>query len=121
MEWSHSKGLLHCQTLHEEQSGSRSSKSVKQDMEEENVLQSTINSENLPIIIESDLEKWLFNSYSRGYHKYINIWEPLIYRKKKEMCMILILWPLFEETMSSDMSPKVYVASFRTFYLCLTH
>ena len=83
MEWSHSKGLLHCQTLHEEQSGSRSSKSVKQDMEEENVLQSTINGENLPIIIESDLEKWFFNSYSRGYHKYINIWEPLIYRKEK--------------------------------------
>ena len=47
-------------------------------MEEENVLQLIINSENLPIIIESDLEKWLFNSYSRGYHKYINIWEPLI-------------------------------------------
>ena len=58
-------------------------------MEEENVLQLIINSENLPIIIEFDLGKWLFNSYSRGYHKYINIWEPLIgdesliYRKEK--------------------------------------
>ena len=25
-----------------------------------------------------DLEKWSFNSYSRGYHKYMNIWVPLI-------------------------------------------
>ena len=72
------KSLPHCKTLHEEQSGSRSSKFVKQNMEGENVLQLIINSENLPIITDSDLEKWSFNSYSRGYHEYMNIWAPLI-------------------------------------------
>ena len=30
MEWQHSKSLLHCKTLHEEQSGSRSSRFVKE-------------------------------------------------------------------------------------------
>ena len=45
-----------------------------------------INSHNLTIIIDSDFEKM---SYSRGYHKYMNIWvpligdEPLICRKEK--------------------------------------
>ena len=97
MEWSHSKGLLQCQTLHEEQSGSRSSKSVKQNMEEENVLQLIINSENLPIIIESDLEKWLFNSYSRGTTNTSTFGNHLLemnhwfIEMKKEMCMILML------------------------------
>ena len=47
-------------------------------MEEENVLQLIINSENLPIIIDFDFEKWSFNSYSRGYHEYMNLWVPLI-------------------------------------------
>ena len=37
-----------------------------------------ISSENRSIIIDSDLERWYFNSYSRGYHAYINIWIPLI-------------------------------------------
>ena len=31
-----------------------------------------------PIIIYPDLERWYFNSYSRGYHVYMNIWIPLI-------------------------------------------
>ena len=31
-------------------------------MEEENVLQLTINSENPPVTVNSDLEKWSFNS-----------------------------------------------------------
>ena len=59
-------------------------------MEEENVLQLIINSENLPIIIDSGLGKWSFDSYSRGYHEYMNIWvllignESLICRKEKE-------------------------------------
>ena len=47
-------------------------------MEEENILQLIISSENLPIIIDPDLERWYFNSYSRGYHTYMNIWIPLI-------------------------------------------
>ena len=34
--------------------------------------------------------------------------------------MVLMLWPLFEETLSLDMSPKIYVASFGNFYLYLT-
>ena len=60
-----------------------------QDMEEENILQFIITSENLPIITDPDLERWYFNSYSRGYHAYMNIWiplignEPLISRKEK--------------------------------------
>ena len=45
-------------------------------MEEENILQLIISSENLPIIIDHDLEIWHFNSYSRGYHVYMNIWIP---------------------------------------------
>ena len=59
-------------------------------MEEENVLQLIMNSENLPIIIDSGLGKWSFDSYSRGYHEYMNIWvllignESLICRKEKE-------------------------------------
>ena len=47
-------------------------------MEEENILQLIISSENLPIIINPDLKRWYFNSYSRGYHAYMNIWIPLI-------------------------------------------
>ena len=49
-----------------------------QDMEEENHSQLIISSENLLIIIDPDLERWYFNSYSRGYHVYMNIWIPLI-------------------------------------------
>ena len=45
-------------------------------MEEENILQLIISSENLPIITDHDLEIWYFNSYSRGYHVYMNIWIP---------------------------------------------
>ena len=45
------------QTLHEGQSGSRSSKFVKWNMEAEHVLQKIINSEDLPYIIDSELEK----------------------------------------------------------------
>ena len=58
-------------------------------MEEENILQLIIISENLPIIIDPDLERWLINLYSLGYHAYMNIWilliedESLIYRKEK--------------------------------------
>ena len=47
-------------------------------MEEENILQLIISSENLPIIIDPDLERWYFKSYSRGYHAYMNIWIPLV-------------------------------------------
>ena len=58
-------------------------------MEEENILQLIIISENLPIIIDPDLERWLINLYSLGYHAYMNIWilliedESLICRKEK--------------------------------------
>ena len=58
-------------------------------MEEENILQLIISSENLPLIIDPDLERLYFNSYSRGYHAYMNIWIPLIgdksliYRREK--------------------------------------
>ena len=58
-------------------------------MEEENILQLIIISENLPVIIDPDLERWLINLYSLGYHAYMNIWilliedESLIYRKEK--------------------------------------
>ena len=62
MERYHSKSLLHCKTLYEGQTGSSCSKFVKQNMGEEKVLQLTINSENPPITINSDLEKWSFNS-----------------------------------------------------------
>ena len=123
MEWEHSKILFHCKTLYKEQSGSRSSKFVKQNMEDENVLQLIINSENLSITVDSDSEKWSFNLYSCGYHEYTNIWAPLIgdeslICQKKDMCMILMLWSLFEERLSSKMSPKIYAASFGNF-LCL--
>ena len=46
-------------------------------MGEENILQLIISSENLPIIIDPDLEKWYFNSSSRWYYVYMNIWIPL--------------------------------------------
>ena len=58
-------------------------------MEEEKILQLIISCENLPIITDSDLERWYFNSYPRGYHAYMNIWialiedESLICRKEK--------------------------------------
>ena len=58
-------------------------------MEEENILQLIIISENLPVIIDPDLERWLINLYSLGYHAYMNIWilliedESLICRKEK--------------------------------------
>ena len=58
-------------------------------MAAENILQLIIISENLPIIIDPDLERWLINLYSLGYHAYMNIWilliedESLIYRKEK--------------------------------------
>ena len=58
-------------------------------MAEENILQLIIISENLPIIIDPDLERWLINLYSLGYHAYMNIWivliedESLICRKEK--------------------------------------
>ena len=58
-------------------------------MEEENILQLIIISEYLPIIIDPDLERWLINLYSLGYHAYKNIWilliedESLICRKEK--------------------------------------
>ena len=92
-------------------------------MEDENVLQLIINSENLSITVGSDSEKWSFNLYSRGYHEYTNISALLIgdeslICQKKEMCMILMLWSLFEERLSSKMSPKIYAASFGNF-LCL--
>ena len=47
-------------------------------MEKENILKLIISSGNPPIIIYPDLERWYFNSYSRGYHAYMNIWIPLI-------------------------------------------
>ena len=59
-------------------------------MEEKNILQLIIISEYLPIIIiDPDLERWLINLYSLGYHAYMNIWilliedESLICRKEK--------------------------------------
>ena len=58
-------------------------------MEAENILQLIIISENLPIIIDPDLERWLINLYSLGYYAYMNIWilliedESLICRKEK--------------------------------------
>ena len=58
-------------------------------MEEENILQLIISSENLPLIIDPDLERLYFNSYSGGYHAYMNIWilligdESLICQKEK--------------------------------------
>ena len=62
MERYHSKSLLHLQNFIRRTNWSRCSKFVKQNMEEENVLQLTINSENPPITVNSDLEKWSFNS-----------------------------------------------------------
>ena len=58
-------------------------------MEEEKNLQLIISCENLPIITDPDLERWYFNSYSRGYHAYMNICialigdESLVCRKEK--------------------------------------
>ena len=46
-------------------------------MEEENIWQLIISIENLPIIIDLNLERWYFNSYSLGYHACMNIWIPL--------------------------------------------
>ena len=57
-------------------------------MVQENILQLIVSSENLPIIIDPDLQRWYFNSYSRGYHAYMSIWisliedELLIFRKE---------------------------------------
>ena len=68
----------------------------------------------------SILENWSFNSCSRGCHKYMNICVPLtgdesLICRKKRKCV----W--FEETLSLDMSPKIYVASFGNVYLRLAH
>ena len=97
-------------------------------MEDENVLQLIINSENLSITITvgSDSEKWSFNLYSRGYHEYTNISALLIgdeslICQKKEMCMILMLWSLFEERLSSKMSPKYMCPFLEIFFVFLTH
>ena len=35
--------------------------------------------------------------------------------------MILMLWPSFKKTLSSDMPSKIYVASFGNFCLCVTN
>ena len=57
----------------------------------------------------------------------MNNWVPLIEdeslncQKEKGNVFDLMLWRLFEETLSSDMSRKVYVSSFGNFFLCLTH
>ena len=85
MERYHSKSQLHCKTLYEGQTGSRCSKFVKQNMEKENVLQLTINSEKPPITINSDLENWSFNSYSHGYKECMNICVSLI-RDETQIC-----------------------------------
>ena len=82
-------------------------------MEEENILQLIISSVNLPIIIDSDLERWYFNSYPSGYHAYMNFWIPLIGNesltclKKKETNMIHMLWLLLEITLLLDVCPKI--------------
>ena len=67
-------------TLHKEQSGSRSSKFAKQNVEEENVLELIINKENPPSIIDSDFEEWSFNLCSRGYHEYMKIFGTIDWR-----------------------------------------
>ena len=96
-------------------------------MEEENILQLIISSENLPIIINPDLKRWYFNSYSRGYHAYMNIWIPLIgdesliVEKKKEMNMIIMLWLLLETTLLLNVCLKMYGIIFGNSYLCLRH
>lgn len=127
MERYHLKSQLHWKTLYEGQTGSRCSKFVKQNMEKENVLQLTINSEKPPITINSDLENWSFNSYSHGYKECMNICvslirdETQICGEKKNICMIFILCPLFKETLSLEKSSKIYVPSFGNFYLYLIH
>ena len=96
-------------------------------MEEDNILQLIINSENLPIIIDPDLERWYFNSYSRGYYAYMNIWIPLIedesliYRKEKETEYDPHDPLLLEITLLLDVCPKIYVIIFGDSYLCLKH
>ena len=47
-------------------------------MEGENFFQLIINSEDLPILIDLNLERWSFSSFLRGYHEYMDIWAPLI-------------------------------------------
>ena len=82
-------------------------------MEEENILQLIISSENIPIITDPDLETQNFNSYSRGYHAYMNLWIPsiedksLICQKEKGNEYELLL-----EITLLDVCPKIYVIIF---------
>ena len=63
-------------------------------------------SENLPTIIDPDLEIWYFNLYSCGYHAYMNIWIPLIGDEslicQKEKGNGYDLWLLLEITLLLD-------------------
>ena len=94
-------------------------------MKEENILQLIISSENLPII-DPDLERQHFNSPSRGYHAYMNIWilliedESLICRKKKGNEYDFHAVVILEITML-DVCPKTKVIIFGNSYLCLRH
>ena len=92
-------------------------------MEEKNVLQLIISSENLPIIIGPDLGRWYFNSYSRGYHAYMNIWIPLIGKEllicRKEKGNEY--HPHAVAITGNNVCPKIYVIIFGNSYLCLRH
>ena len=47
-------------------------------MEEANFIQLIIESGNIPILIDGNLEKWSFSSYLRGHHAYLDIWNPYV-------------------------------------------
>ena len=89
-----------------------------QDMQEENILQLIISSENLILIIDPDLERWYFSSHSRWYHAYMNIWillienQSLICRKEKGNENDLHAAVILEIMLLLDVCPKIYVIIF---------
>ena len=44
----------------------------------ENIVQLIANSGDIPIVNDLNLERWSISSYLRGYHAYMNIWNPLV-------------------------------------------
>ena len=47
-------------------------------MAEENFVPLIVDSGEIPILIDMNLVRWSISSYLRGYHAYMNIWNPLV-------------------------------------------
>ena len=96
-------------------------------MEEEDILQLIISNENLPIIIDPDLERRYIHSYSRRYYTYMSIWIPLIgdesliYRKEKGSQYDPHAVAITRNNVVVGSMPKIYVIIFGNSHFCLRH